>query len=212
MVAQDVPEAGTVEEVVLKVDYLYRAEIKYDLYLGHPWLRKIRVAPVGDGHCFLLESGPLERPEIRFWHAGLKSAERFLKQKVTPKFGEDVSIAEVNESVEYSRELECLRRDSQPQRPSRWHYSSYRVVDKWRDAICEYLYEQHSLTPQYDAFANRENKRLDNYFRDAWTHKWDKKLWINPALHLIQQVIHKIQQDKTKAILVVPLWDDNPWF
>ena len=42
--------------------------------------------------------------------------------------------------------------------------------------------------------------------------KWDKKLWINPPFHLIQQVIHKIKQDKTQAILVVPLWDDKPWF
>ena len=37
-----------------------------------------------------------------------------------------------------------------------------------------------------------------------------QKLWINPPFHLIQQVIHKIKQDKTQAILVVPLWDDKP--
>ena len=199
-------------EVVLKDDYFYRAERKYVLYLGQPCLRKNRVAPVGHRRCFLLESGALERPEFLFLHAGLKSAEEFLKQKVTPKFGEDVTTAEVNGSVEYSRELECLRRDSQPRRPSRWHSSSYRVVDRVRDAICEYFYEHHSLTPQYDAFANRENKRFDNYFRHAWTQKWDKKLWIDPPVHLIQQVIHKIKQDKTQAILVVPLWDDKPWF
>ena len=118
----------------------------------------------------------------------------------------------MNGSADYSRELECLRRDSQPRRPSRWHSSSYRVVDKWRDAICEYFHEHHSFWPQYDAFANRENKRFDKHFRDAWTHKWDKKLCINPPFHLIQQVIHKIKQDKTQAILVVPLWDDKPWF
>ena len=212
LVAQDLWEEQNVEEVVLKDDYFYRADIKYDLYLGHPWLRKNRVAPVGHRRCFLLESGPLERPEFRFLHAGVKSAEEFLKQKVTPKFGEDVTIAEVNGSADYSQELECLRRDSQPRRPSRWHSSSYRVVDKWRDAICEYFHEHHSFWPQYDAFANRMNKRFDKHFSDAWTHKWDKKLWINPPFHLIQQVIHKIKQDKTQAILVVPLWDDKPWF
>ena len=212
MVAQDLWDAGKVEEVVLKDDYFYRAEIKYDLYLGHSWLRKNRVAPVGHRCCFLLESGPLERPEFRFLHAGFKSAEEFLKQKVTPKFGEDVTIAEVNGSVEYSRELECLRRDTQPRRPSRWHSSSYTVVDKWRDAICEYFYEHHSFTPQYDAFANHENKPFDNCFRDAWTQKWDKKLWINPPFHSTQQVIHKTKQDKTRAILVAILWDDKPWF
>ena len=212
LVAQDLWEEQNVEEVVLKDEYFYRADIKYDLYLGHPWLRKNRVAPVGHRRCFLLESGPLERPEFRFLHAGFKSAEEFLKQKVTPKFGEDVTIAEVNGSADYSQELECLRRDSQPRRPSRWHSSSYRVVDKWRDAICEYFHEHHSFWPQYDAFANRTNKRFDKHFSDAWTHKWDKKLWINPPFHLIQQVIHKIKQDKTQAIFVVPLWDDKPWF
>ena len=212
LVPQDLWDAGKVEEVVLKDDYFYRAEKKYDLYLGDPWLRKNRVAAVGHRRCFLLESGPLERPEFCFLHARLKSAEEFLKQKVAPKFGEDVTIAEVNGGVEYSRELECLRRDSQPQRPSRWHSPSYRVVDKSRDAICEFFYEHHSFTPQYDAFANRENKKFDNYFRDAWTQKRDKKLWINPPFHLIQHVIHKVKQDKTQAILVVPLWDDKPWF
>ena len=212
LVAQDLWDAGKVEEVVPKDDYFYRAEIKYDLYFGHPWLCKNNVAPLGHRRCFLLESGLLERPEFRFLHAGCKSAEQFLKQKVTPKFGEDVTIAEVNGSVEYSRELECLRRDSQRRRLSRWDSTSYRVVDEWRDAICEYFYEHHSFAPQYDSFANHENKRFDNYFRNAWTQKWDKKLWINPPLHLIQQVIHKIKQDKTGSILVVPLWDDKRWF
>ena len=102
LVAQDLWEEGNVEEVILKDDYFYRADVEYDLYLGHPWLRKNRVAPVGHRRCFLLESGPLERPEFRFLHAGFKSAEEFLKQKVTPKFGEDVTIAEVNGSADYS--------------------------------------------------------------------------------------------------------------
>ena len=67
LVAQDLWDAGKVEEVVRKDDYFYPAEVKYDLYVGHPWLRKNRVAPVGDGRCFLLESGPLERPEYSFF-------------------------------------------------------------------------------------------------------------------------------------------------
>ena len=53
LVAQDLWEEQNVEEVVLKDDYFYRADIKYDLYLGHPWLRKNRVAPVGHRRCFL---------------------------------------------------------------------------------------------------------------------------------------------------------------
>ena len=77
-VAQDLWDAGKVEEVVLKDDYFYRAGIKYNLYLGHPWLRENRVAPVGHRRFFFLESAPLERPEFCFLHAGFKSAEEFL--------------------------------------------------------------------------------------------------------------------------------------
>ena len=62
LVAQNVWYADKVEEVVLKDDYFYLAEMKYDLYLGHPWLRKNRVVPVGHWRFFLLVSGPLERP------------------------------------------------------------------------------------------------------------------------------------------------------
>ena len=60
------------------------------------------------------------------------------------------------------------------------------------------------LPAQYHAFANREIKRFDKFFHDAWTQKWGQKLWLNPPFHLILQVIHKIKQDKTHAILVVP--------
>ena len=35
---------------------------------------------------------------------------------------------------------------------------------------------------------------------------------INPWFHLIHQVIHKIEQEETQAILLVTLWDDKPWF
>ena len=111
------------------------------------------------------------RSALNFLHAGFSSAEELLKQNVTPKFGEGVTAAQVNGSVEYSQELECLRRDSQPRRSSRWHSSSYRVVDKQCDAICDYFYEHRSFTPQYDAFANLENNRFDNYFHDTWTQK-----------------------------------------
>ena len=76
-------------------------------------------------------------------------------------------MTEVNGSGDASSELECLRRNSPPQRALPWHYSSYRVVDKRRDAICEYFSEQHSFTLQSDAFAIRENKRSDKLLHDA---------------------------------------------
>ena len=46
MVAQDLWEEGKVENVVLE-DYFHRAAIKYDINLGHPFLTKNKVAPVG---------------------------------------------------------------------------------------------------------------------------------------------------------------------
>ena len=146
-VAADLWDAGNVEEVVLKDDYFYRAEIKYDLYYGHPWLCKNRVDPVGHRRCSLLQSGSLEYPEFRFLHAGFKSKGEFLEQKATPKFPEDITIAEVNGSAEYSQDLECLRGDSQARRPPRGQSSSYRVIDKWRDAICDIFLSIIPLSP-----------------------------------------------------------------
>ena len=73
MVAQDLWQEGKVEDVVLE-DHFYRASIKYDLYLGHSFLTKIKVAPVGHRHCFILESGETEAPSFRFLHSGCRSA------------------------------------------------------------------------------------------------------------------------------------------
>ena len=120
------------EEVVLKDDYFYRADLKYDLYLGHLWHLKNRVAPVGHRRCFFCWNRvPWSALNSVFFHAGFKSAEEFLKQKVAPKFGENVTIAEVNGCSEYAWELEFLSRDNQQRRPSRSHSSSYRVVEKF---------------------------------------------------------------------------------
>ena len=64
---------------------------------------------------------------------------------------------------------------------------------------------------QYDASANHEN-RLMVIFGRLGPQNLDRKLCINIPFHLIQQVIHKIKQDETQAILVVPLSEDKLWF
>ena len=97
LVAKDPWGNGLVEDLVVE-DYFYRADIKYDLYLGQPWLLGNRIAPVGHRKCFLLESGPKERPHFQVLHSGFKSAQEFLKQKV-PNFGEDQLVSEVDGSV-----------------------------------------------------------------------------------------------------------------
>ena len=60
LVAQDLWDAGKIGGVVPKDGYFYRAEMKYDLYVGHSWLRRKRVAPVGHRCCFLMDSAPLQ--------------------------------------------------------------------------------------------------------------------------------------------------------
>ena len=69
MVAQDLWEADKVEDVVLE-DYFYRAAIKYDLYLGHPFLTKNKVAPVGHRRCFFFgigRAGSSQLSVLAFW-------------------------------------------------------------------------------------------------------------------------------------------------
>ena len=77
LVAQDLWEERNVEEVILKNDYFYRADIKYDLYLGHPWLSKNRVAPVGHRRCFLLNQVPWSVLNFVFCTQGLKVQKNF---------------------------------------------------------------------------------------------------------------------------------------
>ena len=69
MVAQDLWEEGKVDDVVLE-DYFYTAAIKYDLYLGHPFLTKNKVAPVGNRRCFffgILRAGSSQLSVLAFW-------------------------------------------------------------------------------------------------------------------------------------------------
>ena len=77
LVAQDLWEEQNVEEVVLRDDYFYRADIKYDLYLGHPWLRKNRVAPVGHRRCFCWSQVPWSVLNFVFCTQGLKVQKNF---------------------------------------------------------------------------------------------------------------------------------------
>ena len=211
MVAQDLWEEGKVEDVVSE-DYFYRAAIKYDLYLGHPFLTKNKVAPVGHRRCFILESGEQEAPSFRFLHSWYRNAKEFFSRRVNTVFGEDEGISEINATTAYSILLQEQRRDTQRPKPRNWKSSNYRVVDKWRDYICSYFLENHDFVPAKDAFRNELNKRFKCLADDAWAVKWDKRLWINPPFHLLGEVVQKIKEDRTQAILVVPLWDWKPWW
>ena len=135
MVAEDVWEESKVEDAVLK-DYFYRAAILYDLYLGHPFLKKNKVAPVGHRRCFSLESGENEALCFRLLHSGYQSAKELSSREVNTAFGEDQGINEVSATASYTILLQEQRRDTQRPKLRNWKSSNYRVVDKWCDYIC----------------------------------------------------------------------------
>ena len=193
-------------------DYFYRAAINYDLSFGHPFLTKNKLAPVGHRHCFILESGETEAPSFRFLHSGYRSAKDVLSRKVNTVFSEDEGISEVSATASYSILLQKQRSDTQGPKPRNWKSSYYRVVDEWRDYICSYFLENHDFLPAKDAFCNELNKRFKRLADDAWAEEWDKRLWINPPFHLLGEVVQKLKEDRTHAILVVPLWDWKPWW
>ena len=175
MVAQDLWEEGKVEDVVLE-DYFNRAAIKYDLYSGHPFLSKKKVAPVGHRRCFILESGEQEAPSFCFLHSGNRNAKEFLSRKVNTVFGEDEGISEISATTAYSILLQERRRDTERPKPRNWKSSNYRTVDKWRDYICSYFLGNHDFVTAKDAFCNELNKRFKRLADDAWAVKWYKRL------------------------------------
>ena len=205
MVAQDLWEEHKVQDVVLD-DYFYRAAITYDLYLGHPFLTKNKVAHVGHRHCFILKSGEKEAPRFRFLHSGYRSAKGFLSRKLNTVFSEDEGISEVSATASYSLSLQVRQRDTQGPKPRNWKSSNYRVVDKWREYICSFVFRNHDFVPAEDALCNELNKPFQRLADDAWAVKWDKRQWINPPFHLLGEVVQKLKEDRTQAILVVPLW------
>ena len=127
-------------------------------------------------------------------------------------FRGDEGSSEVSTTAFYSILLREQQRDTQRPEPRNWKSSNYRVVDKWRDYICSYFFENHDFVPAKDAFCNKLNKRFKRLADDAWTVKWDKRLWINPPFHLLGEVVQKPKEDHTQVILVVPLWDWKPWW
>ena len=126
-------------------------------------------------------------------------------------FDEDEGISEINTTTAYSILLREQRSDTQRPKPRNWKSSNYRFVDKWRDYICSYFSENHNFVSAKDAFCNELNKRFKRLADNAWAVKWDKRLWINPSFHLFGEVVQKIKEERTKAILVVPLWDWKQW-
>ena len=77
--------------------------------------------------------------------------------------------------------------------------------------------------PNIDLFASFENKQLKNYVAwkpdpeaiaiDAFSFEWKKDFfYIFPPFSLISKVLKKIQQDRTRCILIAPDWPTQPWY
>ena len=76
-------------------------------------------------------------------------------------------------------------------------------------------------TPSVDAFADHELYMCPRWWgpgsieeEDAFNRNWGDEplLWINPPFSFLDQVVNKIRQDKAKAVLVMPEWEDHTFF
>ena len=82
---------------------------------------------------------------------------------------------------------------------------------------------QRIFVPDIDLFASRLNHQVDRYvawhpdsgaaYIDAFSLNWRAfKFYAFPPFCLISKVLTKIQYDKADGILIVPLWQTQPWF
>jgi hypothetical protein len=77
--------------------------------------------------------------------------------------------------------------------------------------------------PDIDLFASRLNFKVSTYaswspdpdasFIDAFTINWSKYyFYAFPPFSLVGKCLQKIEQEKARGILVVPLWPTRPWW
>ena len=128
-------------------------------------------------------------------HFGYKSDNDFLAKKGGNVFGEDDSIAQLDASPCYSLLVAQRNRQSQKQRPRNWRSAYYRIIDRWRDFICEYFLDHHNFVPHVDAFAHFLNKCFKCFCKNAWAVKWVCVLWINTLKHVFDDVIKTIEKN-----------------
>ena len=78
-------------------------------------------------------------------------------------------------------------------------------------------------SPAIDLFATRVNAKFERYVSwfvdplawevDAFTLKWDQfYFYAFPPFSVILRCLRKIKQEKAYGIMVVPLWQTQPWY
>lgn len=76
--------------------------------------------------------------------------------------------------------------------------------------------------PEIDLFASYHTKQCERYYSwkpdpfsegvDAFSFPWKMMFYAFPPVILIGKVLNKIQQEKSKGILVVPNWPTQAWY
>ena len=165
----------SVEETVTEEWFpgkFYEASIKYDLFLGQPWLHAHRVSPMGHTTCFLQDPSTSDPSDLYYLHPYTKSIHQF-KERNKLHFQQDGQEWTRNQEEFDEGKVESLN-------CKKWKSVCYRVVDKWRDILVDYFERNHNFRPQIYSFANRKNKRFPKFYDDAWSEEWSEPLWINP--------------------------------
>ena len=191
----------SVEETVTEEWFsanFYEATIKYDLFLGQPWLHVHRVSPMGHRTCFLQDPSTSDPSDLYYLHPYTKCIHQFKERnKLHIQRGGQEWTGNQEEFAE--RKVESLN-------CKKWRSVCYRVVDKSRNILVDYFEKNHNFRPQVDAFANNGNKRFPKFCDDAWSEDWSEPLWINPPFDVFPRVVQKLKQSGAKAILILPNW------
>ena len=127
----------------------YEATIKYNSFLRQPWLHAHCVLPMGHRTCFLQDPSASDPSELYYLHPYTKSVQHF-NQRNKLQIQQDGQEWKRNQGQFAEGEVESLD-------CKKWKSVCYRVVDKWRDILVDYVEKNHNFRPQVDAFANKKN-------------------------------------------------------
>ncbi|XP_061176076.1 uncharacterized protein LOC133185029 [Saccostrea echinata] len=94
---------------------------------------------------------------------------------------------------------------------------------KLNETVFHKICQIFNLKDGMDLFASRLNHQLERYVSflpdpeaicvDAFSFPWkNDSFYIFPPFSMLGKVLQKIQQDKTNAVVIAPLWPTQAWF
>jgi hypothetical protein len=97
----------------------------------------------------------------------------------------------------------------------RW---DFKLVSSEFQRVCQRL----QVWPTLDAFASRGSHQIPRYMTweddskavaiNALDYKWDPVTWLFPPVPLVQEVLHRVQEQQIEAILICPWWEGAKWW